>query len=154
MQPELRSVLHAIQSRSWGQNGWLQHWHERESFERGKKYKHWAHPDCGFPCEPVVDRADHIYSAGSGMTLGIAVGAYLVVHLLGVYLLRASGVATDLFGRFRNVPDLPEPKQLSEFTAFVETHSFWDTEEDQALEAIDEFELQAVFWNERRRRTA
>ena len=88
------------------------------------------------------------------MTLGIAVGAYVVVHLLGVYLLRASGVAQDLFGRFRNVPDLPEPRQLSDFTAFVETHSFWNTEEDEALEAIDELEFQAVFWNKRRRRTA
>lgn len=88
------------------------------------------------------------------MTLGIAVGAYLVVHLLGVYLLRASGVGQDLFGRFRNVPDLPEPKQLSEFTAFVESHSFWDTGDDDGLDDIDEFELQAVFWNERRRRTA
>lgn len=88
------------------------------------------------------------------MTLGIAVGAYLVVHLLGVYLLRASGVGQDLFGRFRNVPDLPEPKQLAEFTAFVESHSFWEAEEDEAFTDIDEFELQAVFWNERRRRTA
>ncbi|MDE0603588.1 MAG: hypothetical protein OXI18_04205 [bacterium] len=88
------------------------------------------------------------------MTLGIAVGAYLVVHLLGAYLLRASGVSTDLFGRFRNVPDLPEPKQLAEFTAFVETHSFWDTEDGEALDNVDEFELQAVFWNERRRRSA
>ncbi|WP_419848539.1 hypothetical protein [Candidatus Poriferisocius sp.] len=88
------------------------------------------------------------------MTLGIVVGAYLVVHLLGVYLLRASGVAQDLFGRFRNVPDLPEPRQLSEFTAFVETHSFWDTEDDAGLDKVDEFELQAVFWNERRRRSA
>ena len=88
------------------------------------------------------------------MTLGIAVGAYLVVHLLGVYLLRASGVGQDLFGRFRNVPDLPEPKQLSEFTAFVESHSFWEAEDDEAFDDIDEFELQAVFWNERRRRTA
>ena len=88
------------------------------------------------------------------MTLGIAVGAYLVVHLLGAYLLRASGVGQDLFGRFRNVPDLPEPTHLSEFTAFVESHSFWETEEDDALDNIDEFELQAVFWNERRRRTA
>ena len=88
------------------------------------------------------------------MTIGIAVGAYLVVHLLGVYLLRASGVGQDLFGRFRNVPDLPEPKQLSEFTAFVETHSFWDSEEGDALDGYDEFEIHAVFWNERKRRTA
>ena len=88
------------------------------------------------------------------MTLGIAVGAYLVVHLLGAYLLRASGVAQDLFGRFRNVPDLPEPRQLSEFATFVETHSFWDTEDDEALANVDEFELQAVFWNERRRKSA
>lgn len=88
------------------------------------------------------------------MTLGIVVGAYLVVHLLGAYLLRASGVGQDLFGRFRNVPDLPEPKQMSEFTAFVETHSFWDTEDDEEFADIDELELQAVFWNERRRRSA
>ncbi len=88
------------------------------------------------------------------MTIGIAVGAYLVVHLLGVYLLRASGVAQDLFGRFRNVPDLPEPRQLDEYTAFVETHSFWDAEEDNALDSYDEFELHAVFWNEGNRRTA
>ena len=101
-----------------------------------------------------MDSKCQTYSAGSGMTLGIAVGAYLVVHLLGAYLLRASGVSTDLFGRFRNVPDLPEPKQLSEFTAFVETHSFWDTEDDEVLDNVDEFELQAVFWNERRRRSA
>ena len=88
------------------------------------------------------------------MTIGIAVGAYLVVHLLGVYLLRASGVAQDLFGRFRNVPDLPEPRQLAEYTAFVETHSFWDAGDDDPLEAIDEFELQDVFWSRRRRKTA
>ena len=88
------------------------------------------------------------------MTLGIAVGAYLVVHLLGVYLLRASGVGQDLFGRFRNVPDLPEPKQLSEFTAFVESHSFWDSEDEVVLDEFDEFEIEAVFWSRRRRKTA
>ncbi|WP_419917924.1 hypothetical protein [Candidatus Poriferisocius sp.] len=88
------------------------------------------------------------------MTIGIAVGAYLVVHLLGVYLLRASGVATDLFGRFRNVPDLPEPRELADYTAFVETHSFWDTGENDTLDDYDEFELHAVFWNEKKRRTA
>ncbi len=88
------------------------------------------------------------------MTLGIAVGACLAVHLLGAYLLRASGVAQDLFGRFRNVPDLPEPRQLSEFTAFVETHSFWDIDNGGDLADITEFELQAVFWNEKPRRTA
>ena len=114
----------------------------------------WTQPSCGFRCDPVVERAVAPYSASSRMTLGIAVGAYLVVHLLGAYLLRASGVGQDLFGRFRNVPDLPEPKQLSEFTAFVESHSFWDTEGDEALDDIDEFELQAAFWNERKRRTA
>lgn len=88
------------------------------------------------------------------MTIGIAVGAYLVVHLLGVYLLRASGVGRDLFGRFRNVPDLPEPRHLTEYTAFVETHSFWDSEDNGSFDDVDEFEIQAVFWNERRRRTA
>jgi len=101
----------------------------------------------------VVSDAVSPYSA-AGMALGIAVGAYLVVHLLGVYLLRASGVAQDLFGRFRNVPDAPEPGQFSDFTAFVETHSFWDAEDGVALDDIDEFEFQAVFWNERRRRSA
>ncbi len=88
------------------------------------------------------------------MTLGIAVGAFLVVHLLGVYLLRASGVSTDLFGRFRNVPDLPEPKPLAEYTAFVETHSFWDTEEEEGLDEFDDFELQAVFWSRKGRKIA
>ena len=88
------------------------------------------------------------------MTLGIALGAYLVVHLLGAYLLRASGVGQDLFGRFRNVPDLPEPRQLSEYTAFVESHSFWESEDDEALDDIDEFEIEAVFWSRRRRRIA
>ena len=88
------------------------------------------------------------------MTLGIAVGAFLVVHLLGVYLLRASGVAQDLSGRFRNVPDLPAPQQWAEYTKFVETHSFWDSEGEEVPDSIDEFELQAVFWNERPRRTA
>ncbi|WP_420435951.1 hypothetical protein [Candidatus Poriferisocius sp.] len=88
------------------------------------------------------------------MTIGIALGAYLVVHLLGAYLLRASGVGRDLFGRFRNVPDLPEPKPLAEYTTFVETHSFWETEEEAGLKDIDDTELQAVFWNERRRRSA
>ncbi len=87
------------------------------------------------------------------MTIGIAVGAYLVVHLLGVYLLRASGVGRDLFGRFRNVPDLPEPKQHFEYSAFVESHSFWDSEDD-TLNEVDEFEIHAAFWNERKRRTA
>ncbi|WP_420638733.1 hypothetical protein [Candidatus Poriferisocius sp.] len=76
------------------------------------------------------------------------------MHLLGAYLLRASGVAQDLFGRFRNVPDLPEPRQLAEYTAFVETHSFWDAEREDQNHEIDEFELQAVFWNEKKRRTA
>ena len=120
----------------------------------GGKYTEGAGPTCGFPCEPVVDSGVHIYSPGSSVTIGIAVGAYLVVHLLGVYLLRASGVGRDLFGRFRNVPDLPEPRQLSEYTAFVESHTFWDTEEGNALDGYDEFELHAVFWNERKRRTA
>jgi len=113
-----------------------------------------AEPNCGFACEPVVDSPVHIYSAPHSMTLGIALGAYLVVHLLGAYLLRASGVGQDLFGRFRNVPDLPEPRQLSEYTAFVESHSFWETEDDEALDDIDEFEIEAVFWSRRRRRIA
>ena len=88
------------------------------------------------------------------MTLGIAVGAYLVVHLLGVYLLRASGVAADLFGRFRNVPDLPEPRQLSEYTAFVETHAFWGTDGEETFNDIDEFELEEVFWSRKSRKIA
>ncbi len=88
------------------------------------------------------------------MTLGIALGAYLVVHLLGAYLMRASGVGQDLFGRFRNVPDLPEPRQLAEYTAFVESHSFWDTEGEVVLHEVDEFEIEAVFWSRRRRRIA
>ena len=114
----------------------------------------WADSNCGFPRDPVVDSKCQTYSAVHRMTLGIALGGYLVVHLLGAYLLRASGVGQDLFGRFRNVPDLPEPKQLSEYTAFVETHSFWDTEDGEAFEEIDEFEIEAVFWSRRRRRTA
>ncbi|WP_419926929.1 hypothetical protein [Candidatus Poriferisocius sp.] len=88
------------------------------------------------------------------MTLGIALGAYLVVHLLGAYLLRASGVGQDLFGRFRNVPDLPDPRQLAEYPAFVESHSFWDTEGDVILNEVDEFEIEEVFWSRRRRKTA
>ena len=88
------------------------------------------------------------------MTLGIALGAYLVVHLLGVYLMRASGVGQDLFGRFRNVPDLPEPRQLAEYTAFVESHSFWDAEGEVVLDEVDEFEIEAVFWSRRRRKIA
>ena len=88
------------------------------------------------------------------MTLGIVVGAYLVVHLLGVYLLRASGVAQDLFGRFRNVPDLPEPRHLSEYSAFVESHTFWGAEDEESLNDIDEFEFEAVFWSRKRRKIA
>ena len=127
-----------------------------EPFAAGESgnYTEWADSNCGFRCEPVVDTKPQTYSAVHRMTLGIALGAYLVVHLLGVYLLRASGVGQDLFGRFRNVPDLPEPKQLSEYTAFVETHYFWDTEDGQAFDEIDEFEIEAVFWSRRRRRSA
>ena len=33
------------------------------------------------------------------MTLGLAVGVYVVVHIVGVYMLAVSGTWRDLFGR-------------------------------------------------------
>ena len=42
---------------------------------------------------------------------------------------------------------------MAEFTAFVETHSFWDTEDD-GFDTYDDVELEVVFWTGERRRSA
>ncbi len=88
------------------------------------------------------------------MTIGIVVGVYIAVHVLGAYLLHASGVAQDLFGRYRNVPDVPEPRLTDAFMAFMETHTFWETSEADDMQDMDDVQVHAMFWNEDKRRAA
>ena len=62
------------------------------------------------------------------MTLGLAVGVYVVVHLVGVYMLVVSRTWRDLFGR---APEALERSEGSEVLAgapeeWLANHEFWE----------------------------
>ena len=84
------------------------------------------------------------------MSMQVAVGAYLVVHLLSVYLLRASGVWRLLFAPFLDLsPDRSLDPLRQAPRGWIENHSFWDLAEDP-----DEPEdAEVAFWGQPRRKT-
>ena len=62
------------------------------------------------------------------MSLGLAVGVYVVVHLVGVYMLVVSRTWRDLF---RRAPDLVQSSDGSEVLAgapeeWLANHEFWE----------------------------
>ena len=85
------------------------------------------------------------------MSIQVAVGAYLVVHVLSVYLLRASGVWRVLFAPFLDLaPDrTPDPLRQAP-RGWIENHAFWDFG-DEADEADETEDAEVVFWGVRRR---
>lgn len=61
------------------------------------------------------------------MTLGLAVGVYAVVHVVGVYMLAASGTWRDLFGRARDVTAGSEADALAAAPEdWLANHEFWE----------------------------
>ena len=76
------------------------------------------------------------------MSVGIAFGVFLVVHVLVGYLLRASGVWSDMFGRLRDVPYLADDPELAERPGeWIDNHEFWALSADSV--AGDEAEVEA-----------
>lgn len=84
------------------------------------------------------------------MTVQVAVGVYLVVHVVGVYLLRASGTWRVLFAPVLHLsPDkTPDPLRVSP-RGWIENHSFWDF---GAGDEADPGDTEQVFWGSPSRR--
>ncbi len=79
------------------------------------------------------------------MSIEVAIGVYLAVHVLSAYLLRASGVWKILFGPVLDLlPDrTPDPLRVAP-RGWIENHAFWDlASDDDNDEAADE---EAIFW--------
>lgn len=77
------------------------------------------------------------------MTIGLVVGVYVVVHALGVYLLRASGALEDLLRRDIVIDLTTEPDPLAAApNGWIENHEFWRLEPDADDDAA------AAFWGE------
>lgn len=87
------------------------------------------------------------------MTVQIAVGVYLVVHLVGVYLLRASGTWRVLFAPMLNLaPDkTPDPLRVAP-RGWIENHSFWDLGSESDDEVHEPGDADQDFWSRRQRR--
>jgi len=86
------------------------------------------------------------------MSIQIAVGVYLVVHVLSAYLLRASGVWQIVFGPSLDLlPDrTPDPLRVAP-RGWIENHVFWDLTPDKP-DTIDEDEdEEVIFWGSRRK---
>ncbi len=81
------------------------------------------------------------------MTVEVALGVYVIVHVIGVYLLRASGAWEVLFARVLPAPDrTPDPLRVAP-RGWIENHSFWDLEpEAPDLDA----DAEVIFWGSRR----
>lgn len=84
------------------------------------------------------------------MSFELAAGVYVLVHLMGVYLLRASGTWRVLFTPvFDLAPDkTPDPLRVAP-RGWIENHSFWDMVPDEAEDQTEE----QVFWGGRQRKT-
>ncbi len=87
------------------------------------------------------------------MSVQLAVGVYLAVHALGLYLLRASGTWRVLFAPMLPLaPDkTPDPLKVAP-RGWIENHSFWDlptqTDDDETPEDEEQ-----VFWGGHQRKT-
>lgn len=86
------------------------------------------------------------------MSVQIALGVYLVVHALGVYMLRASGTWQVLFaGDLALQPDkTPDPLRVAP-RGWIENHTFWDDFETE-VEAPAQADPERVFWGSGRER--
>ena len=85
------------------------------------------------------------------MTIQVAFGVYLVVHALGVYMLRASGTWQVLFAASLDLqPDkTPDPLKVAP-RGWIENHTFWDDfDATETTPAEDDHER--VFWGQRQR---
>ncbi len=81
------------------------------------------------------------------MTVEVAIGVYLIVHVLSVYLLRASGTWRVLFARILPAPDrTPDPLRVAP-RGWIENHSFWDL---HPTETGDDTDAEVIFWGDRR----
>ena len=81
------------------------------------------------------------------MSVGVAFGVFFVVLLLGGYLIVASGVWSELFGRLRDVRFLDDDADWADRPGeWIDRHEFWDlgpqdVEEEDATEDAD-----VAFW--------
>ena len=84
------------------------------------------------------------------MTVGVAIGVYIVVHAIGVYLLRASGTWHVLFAPVLALsPDkTPDPLQVAP-RGWIENHSFWDLASPP--EETHSEDAEQVFWGANKR---
>jgi hypothetical protein len=84
------------------------------------------------------------------MTAQVAVGVFVVVHALSVYLLRASGTWSVLFAQVFDLrPDMtPDPLRAAP-RGWIENHSFWDLPDERE----DTEDAEILFWGDRRSRT-
>ncbi len=87
------------------------------------------------------------------MSIELAGAAYLAVHALGIYLLRASGTWRVLLAPVLPLaPDkTPDPLKVAP-RGWIENHSFWDLPDgtDQTDAAEDD---EQVFWGGHQRET-
>lgn len=80
------------------------------------------------------------------MSLQVAVGAYVVVHAMSVYLLRASGVWAILFGPVLNLmPEKSHDPLRQAPRGWIENHEFWELAE----EAPPAADAEVAFWGDR-----
>ncbi|MGI9624620.1 MAG: hypothetical protein ACR2PK_17440 [Acidimicrobiales bacterium] len=80
------------------------------------------------------------------MSLQVAVGTYVVVHAMSVYLLRASGVWAILFGPILSLtPEKTHDPLRQAPRGWIENHAFWDLAE----EAPPEADAEVAFWGNR-----
>ncbi len=84
------------------------------------------------------------------MSIELAAGVYVLVHVMGLYLLRASGTWRVLFTRVLDLAPskTPDPLRVAP-RGWIENHSFWDMAPDETEDQTEE----QVFWGGRQRKT-
>ena len=84
------------------------------------------------------------------MSLELAVGVYLIVHIASWYLLRVSGTWRVLFASTLDLaPDrTPDPLRAAP-RGWIENHSFWDLGADEADDETEPKPDEHVFWGDR-----
>lgn len=66
------------------------------------------------------------------MPLLALVALYGVVHLLGLFVLRCSGVYVELFGADRLIAPADDHRIAGESSEWIDNHEFWDLPDDEA----------------------
>ena len=78
------------------------------------------------------------------MPLWIALAVFAAVHLLSVYLLRASGTWQTLSGEAIDIARAPAADPLQQDDRdWIDNHEFWELDPDAAEEPADDA---AAFW--------